>query len=65
MNDLKITETINLCNLIILKTIAIKEKIYLSQNIDEDINMLITLYCREILIINRQIEFLNQIDNLS
>ena len=57
MNTSKISQTIHLCDLIILKTIAIKEKLYLNQNLNiDDTNFLIALYCRELLIINREIE---------
>lgn len=57
MNTSKISQTIDLCDLIILKTLAIKEKLYVNQSLNiDDPNLLIALYCRELLIINREIE---------
>lgn len=66
MNTSNISETINLCDLIILKTVAIKEKLYSNRSLEvEDKRLLIALYCRELLIINREIESINQANKLS
>ena len=66
MNMSNISKTINLCDLIILKTVAIKEKLHSKPSFKvEDTRLLIALYCRELLIINREIESINQVNNLS
>jgi hypothetical protein len=58
------SKVISLSNLVILKTIAFKEKLYSSQSLNnEDKNLIIALYCREILILIREIELINRVDN--
>ena len=61
----EVCKIINLCALVILKTTAIKEKLYTNQSANNETqNLLIALYCRELLILIRQIEFINKIDDL-
>ena len=66
MNTFNISKTTDLCDLIILKTVAIKEKLHSNPSLGvNDTKLLIALYCRELLIINREIESINQAKNLS
>lgn len=61
----EMSEIIDLCNLVILKTTAVKEKLYSNQSANnESQKLLISLYCRELLILIREIEFINKIDDL-
>lgn len=65
MDSNDISEIINLCNLAILKTVAIKERLYSNKQLgNDDTQFLVSIYCRELLIIIREIELTNQFNNL-
>lgn len=62
MTDSELSKVLHLCDLIALKTNALKEKLSCHQDVeDKEINLILALYCRELLILNRQIESINEV----
>lgn len=62
MTNSELAKVLHLCDLIVLKTNALKEKIACHQDFeDNEINLILALYCRELLILNRQIESINEV----
>lgn len=63
MTDSELAKILHLCDLIALKTNALKEKLTYYQDFrDREINSILALYCRELLILNRQIESINRVN---
>ena len=56
MNRSKLAKVLHLCDLIALKSSAIQEKLSCQQLEESEIDLLVALYCRELTILNRQIE---------
>lgn len=58
MNRSKLAKVLHLCDLIALKSNAIQEKLSYQQLEESEIDSIVALYCRELTILNREIELL-------